>query len=726
MTSRSSHLSLVLAALALVAGTAVTVAGAPPAAAYPTANVRFEGHGWGHGRGLGQYGSLGYALDDRQPYSWILDHYYSNTTKGTQADAPLTVHLRAWDNKDMILTSEAPFQIDGNQIAAGTLAKVVHTSTGYDLFTADKGSDASHRCTQATWTKVTTLAGSATPTATSSESSEDVTRMLRTCRPSGSDQADEIRSYRGTIKMLTATSGTTYVINTVNMENYLRGVVPRESPAYWGDLGGGAGMNALKAQAVAARSYAWAENRNPPYYKTCDDIACQVYGGAGLNGTRIEDARSDTAISQTAGEVRILNGAVARTEFSSSTGGWTAGGTFPAVEDAGDDVGVQADGKCPSPVPAGSVCNPFHNWTSDVPVTTVETAFPEAGTLQAISVTKRNGLGADGGRVLSAKIVGSTTTLTVTGNDVRSKLGLRSDWYSVIDVPVDVLRIAGTDRIGTSIAISKSAFTDGAAHAAVLASSANYPDALVGAPLAVQASGPILLTDPATLTEATKGELTRVVPKGSEVYLLGGTGALAQAVEDQVRALGYDVVRYGGANRFETAVKVADALHNPSTVLEATGLLFPDALAAGAAAAKVNGAILLTNGSTQAPETAAYLVAHPPTVKYAIGGSAATADPSATKVAGADRYATAVAVATKFFDSAAAGGLASGEAYFDALGGGVHVGLQDGPLLLTQAKVLPTSTAAYFRDAAGVVKSVFAYGGTAAIADAVLTDLRTS
>jgi hypothetical protein len=113
-------------------------------------------------------------------------------------------------------------------------------------------------------------------------------------------------------------------------------VVPRESPASWADQGGGAGLNALKAQAVAARSYAWAENRNPPLYKTCDTTACQVYGGAGLNGVRIEDARTDKAIADTAGEVRLLNGSVARTEFSSSTGGWTAGGTFPAVEDTGD------------------------------------------------------------------------------------------------------------------------------------------------------------------------------------------------------------------------------------------------------------------------------------------------------------------------------------------------------------------------------------------------------
>ena len=67
------------------------------------------------------------------------------------------------------------------------------------------------------------------------------------------------------------------------MDDYLRGVVPRESPASWGDASGGKGMAALQAQAVAARSYAAAQNRYS-WAQTCDYQNCQVYGGAGLNG----------------------------------------------------------------------------------------------------------------------------------------------------------------------------------------------------------------------------------------------------------------------------------------------------------------------------------------------------------------------------------------------------------------------------------------------------------
>ena len=78
-----------------------------------------------------------------------------------------------------------------------------------------------------------------------------------------------IRYYRGVIRAVNDGSGNKRTVNVLNIESYLRGVVPRESPAGWGDLAGGLGMNALRAQAVAARSYATSETRYS-YAKTCD------------------------------------------------------------------------------------------------------------------------------------------------------------------------------------------------------------------------------------------------------------------------------------------------------------------------------------------------------------------------------------------------------------------------------------------------------------------------
>ncbi len=150
------------------------------------------------------------------------------------------------------------------------------------------------------------------------------------------------------------------------------------------------------------------------------------------------------------------------------------------------------------------------------------------------------------------------------------------------------------------------------------------------------------------LTPATQAEIQRVLPAGGTVYLLGGTAAIPATVATSLTSLGFVPVRYAGADRFGTALAVADALNDPSTVLLATGVNFPDALAAGPAAAHVHGVVLLTNGSSLTPAVTAYLAAHPGTV-YAIGGPAVAADPSATALSGADRYATAAAVASTLF-----------------------------------------------------------------------------
>lgn len=680
----------------LLASLLGVVAVAPPASAYPASGVRFTGHGWGHGRGLGQYGSLGYAVDESQPYSQIVDHYYGGTTKGSKADGPVTVRLTEFDGIDMVVSSASPFTVDGTAFAAGEFARVRHTSSGYELLRATGCNDPG--------TKVADLAPSATPTATTAYAGDDVTKMLNTC----GGATGQRRSYRGLLRLV-ATATTTYVVNELNMELYLRGVVPRESPASWGDLGGGKGIEALKAQSVAARSYAWAESRSL-LFKTCDTTACQVYGGAGLNGALIEDSRSNAAIAATAGEVRMKDGQVARTEFSSSTGGWTAGGTFPAVEDTGDDVAA----------------NPNHDWTADVPVAKIEAAFPEIGTLKSIGVTKRNGLGEEGGRVLTVQLTGSAGKATPSGNDLRSKLGLKSDWYSIAPVPVDVARLQGADRYATAVAVSADAFPAGTADAAVVVSGLNYPDALVGVPLAKAKNGPVLLSPADAVGQATMSELARATGGDATVYLLGGTAALSDGVAQQLQAAGYDVVRFGGVNRFETAVLVAKALDDPDTLLEATGTGFADALAAGAAAAEAGGAVLLTNGAQQAPETAAYLAGRTTARRYAVGGSAATADKTATKLAGADRYATATAVATQFFPDAELAGLASGVNYPDALSGGLHAVLKGGPLLLTASTALSPPTGDYLRNDAARITKVYVYGGAAAVADTVVNEVKTT
>jgi len=293
-------------------------------------------------------------------------------------------------------------------------------------------------------------------------------------------------------------------------------------------------------------------------------------------------------------------------------------------------------------------------------------------------------------------------------------------------VPAPPVRLSGTDRFGTAIAASAVEFpTSGTAGAVVLARSDDYPDALVGAALASAKNAPLLFANGGLLTPETQSEIQRVLPAGGTVYLLGGTTAIPASVATSLTALGFVPVRYAGADRFGTALAVADALNDPSTVLLATGINFPDALAAGPAAAHVQGVVLLTNGSSLTPAVTQYLAAHPGTV-YAIGGPAVAADPSATALSGADRYATAAAVASTLFTAPANVGVASGTAFPDALSGGAFQAHFGGPIVLTDPHSLPMSTSTYLTGAKTTVVTTNIFGGGSALSATVQTEVGTA
>ncbi len=421
MRVRSRRWALVAAALVMAATPAAFVVGPPPAGAFPGATVDLAGQGYGHGRGMGQFGSLGYALDG-WGYERILDHYYGGTRMGTLTDAEITVELTRFAGLDLIAAQERGHLT--TTAAPGTYAALRAVRLGINRFRIDAGGDCGGG--PGGWqTLVPVVAG---PVIFAPQvRNDDRSEMVQVCEPT-----TMVRWLRGQVEAWEG-DGKARAVNRLGMEDYLKGVVPRESPASWGTMGGGAGMNALRAQAVAARSYAASEH-DSIWAQTCDTTACQVYAGrAEQMGTVFKDLESETtnrAVDETKGQVRhlVADGKVARTEFSSSTGGYTAGGTFPAVIDEGDDVDA----------------NPSRSWTARVPVEVLEAARPEIGRLLAVDVTKRNGLGAMGGRVLSLVLRGTAGRATLTGSELRllypySSLerpaGIRSDWFRVLNNP---------------------------------------------------------------------------------------------------------------------------------------------------------------------------------------------------------------------------------------------------------------------------------------------------
>jgi SpoIID/LytB domain protein len=378
--------------------TSTTTTTSPP----PTgaASYTLQGRGWGHGRGMSQWGSLGYAVDHGWATEQILAHYYGGTTMGTAADVTQRVYLVGSAGTDLTVTQAAGALKVGDWGGEWSAVSVRRLSaTTYRVYAATTAS-----CSPS-WTLLGDTGSTDVEVRSALAQGDTAARMLSDCRTG--------RRYRGSLHHVrTGGSVGSAVVNEVGTEALLRGIVPKEVSPYWAGLGGGKGAAAVRAQAVAARSYVLAgDTRWGTWATTCDSATCQVYEGFG-----VEDARTTAAVTATAGQVRrTARGTVARTEFASSSGGWTAGGDFPAVVDEGDAY-------------AG---NGYHSWTVTVTRAAVEAAYPGRGTFQGFTGFTRNGLGDLGGRVTRVTLVFSGGTLVQTGDQVRSALALRSDWWAL-------------------------------------------------------------------------------------------------------------------------------------------------------------------------------------------------------------------------------------------------------------------------------------------------------
>src|SRR5919106_1189711 len=260
--------------LAMAAAAATLLLPAPDRA--EAVGFKITGAGWGHGVGMSQWGARGYAKHGRD-HERILEHYYRHTRVGKTETRKVSVLLRS---------GPGAVRFSGASKACGSSLDERRT------YRADRsGPDVLLR----------TAGG---------ERLENCGRRLR-ARVGKSMRVAGEGTYRGDLVVRARSGGGLDVINAVGLEAYVRGVVPNEMPSGWPAA-------ALRAQAVAARSYALATSVKGEGFDHYDDTRSQVYGGKSS-----ETGATNAAVARTEGQVVRHGKEVATTYFFSSSGGRT-------------------------------------------------------------------------------------------------------------------------------------------------------------------------------------------------------------------------------------------------------------------------------------------------------------------------------------------------------------------------------------------------------------------
>jgi stage II sporulation protein D len=369
-------------AVTLAAVALATVAAAPADAA---TRLSIRGAGFGHGVGMSQYGAYGYAQQGRT-YREILRHYYRGTGLAVLSDRPEVRVLLQGGRRTV--TFSGVVRAGGRLLdpaktysaRAGGQGVVLRSPAGRSLLTS--------------------------PAPMRLEAPRDGSLLLAgTSEPGVRDGR-----YRGALELRAAGSGSDglNVINAVGLEDYVRGVVSAESPPTWP-------ADALKAQAVAARTYAITTSKAGAGFDQYADTRSQVY-----RGVSAELPATDAAVAATRYQVVTYGGRPVVTYFFSTSGGHTENvensfvGSTPqpwlkGVDDPYDDV------------------SPRHRWGPlRFTAAQVQRRLGRlvAGTFRRIRVVQRGA----SPRIVRAQVVGSRGTTNVTGAQLRKAFGLNDTW----------------------------------------------------------------------------------------------------------------------------------------------------------------------------------------------------------------------------------------------------------------------------------------------------------
>ena len=332
-----------------------------------------KGRGFGHGVGMSQYGAFGFALEGSD-YKSILRHYFRGTTIGETSKTPTVRVLLEIDPGDVYFRG-----------AGGACGRKLNPAGLYRAHRVGSG--------------VRLLASNGKPLA-------DCRSALRAEGAGRPVRIGTLGPYRGALEVVPTRSspGSLNVINALDVNSYVKGVIADEIPASWP-------REALRTQAVAARSYALTGKVGGNGFDLYADTRSQVYGGA-----QSESSTTSQAVADTRNQVVRYQGEVAQTFFSSTSGGQTEGGFLGAPE-----VPYLRSVKDPY-----DFHSPLHTWTLRYSNREMNARLDPyvAGGLRDIRVTARG----DSPRIDRAQLIGTGGTTTIRGDTLQFALDGYDRW----------------------------------------------------------------------------------------------------------------------------------------------------------------------------------------------------------------------------------------------------------------------------------------------------------
>ncbi len=351
-----------------------------PSAVHAASTVVVRGAGFGHGIGMSQFGAYGYAQNGFG-YRSILDHYYPGTQLSAAPSRPVRVLLQA---SDPYVRFRGATSASGGVKLNPTVTYVAKAAAGGQVRLTGKGK------------KVGTFA-----------SPLRVERPGRALRLMGrAINGVSNGQYRGALELRGGTAGGVTAVNSLPIDDYVRGVIAAEMPSSWH-------IEALHAQAVAARTYALATSKtNGGIFDQYPDTRSQVY-----RGVTAETASSSQAARDTAGQILTYAGVPAVTYFFSTSGGKT------------ENVENSFVGSAPKPW-LKSVDDPYdgispkHRWRFRFTTRSLGSRLGAPGRFRKIRVIQRG----NSPRIVRARVYGSRGTKILTGPQIRSRLGLYDTW----------------------------------------------------------------------------------------------------------------------------------------------------------------------------------------------------------------------------------------------------------------------------------------------------------